>query len=99
MRSDSRRVSVFTGGASKAQVKISARVGLLMPFQALILLGLSPLCGLQVNGGRGWQWGADPIANVFKRAPVWIGDVSYCQYVRRRSADQLTVSSTERLHL
>ena len=65
------------GEAGKAKAKISARLGILMPLQGLILLGLSPLKGYQVNGGRGWQWGADPLANMFKIVPGWIGDVSY----------------------
>ena len=71
--------------ASAAQAKISARLGLLMPLQGLILLGLSPLRGLARDvSDVQWFWqqtGADPIANLFHLAPGWIGDVSYAQYV------------------
>jgi peptidoglycan/LPS O-acetylase OafA/YrhL len=62
--------------AGAAKAKISARLGILMPLQGFILLGLSPLRGRQI-AGRKWQWGADPLANIFQRAPGWIGDVSY----------------------
>ena len=71
--------------ASAAKAKISARLGLLMPLQGLILLGLSPFRGLQINPSKIRYWfqqtGSDPIANLFRLAPGWIGDVSYAQYV------------------
>jgi len=66
--------------AGAAKVKISARVGIFMPFQGLILLGLCPLRGRQVQGAK-WQWGADPLANFFSHVPGWVGDVSYSQYI------------------
>jgi peptidoglycan/LPS O-acetylase OafA/YrhL len=76
-------LSLKEAGAAKA--KISARLGLFMPMQGLILLGLSPLRGLQRDPSevrRWWQqYGADPLANLFKMCPGWIGDVSYAQYV------------------
>ena len=71
--------------ASAAKAKISARLGILMPLQGLILLGLSPLRGLQRDEVEvRWWWqqtGSDPIANLFRLVPGRIGDVSYAQYI------------------
>ena len=78
-------IFMFLKEAGAAKAKISARLGILMPLQGIILLGLSPLRGLAKNPSKiTWffqQTGADPVANLFHKAPAWLGDVSYSQYV------------------
>ena len=48
------------------------RIGCLMVFQGLLILGLSPL----TTRGRC----VDPIFFVYNKLPSWLGDVSYCMY-------------------
>ena len=70
--------------------KLSARLSLLMPFQGLVLLGLSPITATQVGRGRpSWKAFRDPLALVFSFAPSVWGNISYSQYVLQFIAIQL----------
>ena len=52
--------------------KLSCRLSILMPLQAMILVGLSP-----IDAGRA----KDPVAAAFAKLPAFFGDISYPQYV------------------
>ena len=64
--------------------KLSARLSILMPLQGLVLIGLSPLPATKQTAeyiGATGVMPIDPLARLFARAPAWLGDVSYAQYV------------------
>ena len=52
--------------------KLSCRLSILMPLQAMILIGLSPAPGAQV---------IDPVYLLFRKVPSFFEDISYPQYV------------------